>query len=233
MKRYRLIIFDLDDTLFDYTETERFAVTLACGSFGVASASDLYLKYRVANDNVRGEYQDLTADNIQRFRLARAARFLALIDRSEISPKDFVQRYLEHSTSGILISGVRETLEALAGIRKVVATNGTTYPRLNKLKSSEIAKYFDAFFSTDTLGLAKSNSEFFLKIIRHYEIPKEEVLVVGDDYRLDVQSAVNAGVDCCWFNYRNDPLDRALPGTVTAIERFGDLVDIVRGGAHV
>lgn len=231
MKRYRLVIFDLDDTLFDYAETERSAVALACRSCAVAFASDLYLKYKIANENVRGEYRELTADNIRQFRLARAAKFLALINRSDISPEDFVQKYLEHSTSGILISGVRETLEALPGICKVVATNGTTYPRLNKLKNSEIAKYFDGFFSAETLGVAKSSSEYFLKIIQHYEIPKEDVLIVGDDYRLDVQCAVNAGIDCCWFNYRKEQMDRALPGTVTVIDKFGELVGLVKGGA--
>jgi HAD superfamily hydrolase (TIGR01549 family) len=233
MKRYTLIIFDLDDTLFDYSETERQAVTEACGSFGVASTNDLYLKYRLANDDLRREYRDLNADTIQRFRIARAAHFLALIGRGDISPEDFVQRYLQHSTSGVLISGVQETLEALSGIRKVVATNGTTYPRLNKLRSSVIAKYFDGFFSSETLGLAKSSADFFLRVLQHYNTPKDEVLVVGDDYRLDVLCAAASGLDCCWFNYRKEPITRPLPATVLVLDTFSDLVRVVRGASHV
>jgi HAD superfamily hydrolase (TIGR01549 family) len=232
MKSYRLIIFDLDDTLFDYTETERSAVIEACESFGVALAGDLYSKYKMANDIVRGQYPKITPDNIQRFRFARAAKFLALINRSEVAPEDFVEQYLDRSTVGILISGVQETLEALEGIPKVVATNGSNYPRRNKLESSTIAKHFCGFFSAENLGVAKSHPAYFLKIIQHCDVPKEHVLIVGDDYRLDIENAINIGVDCCWFNYRKKRLDGIVPDTVTVIERFGDLVGLVTGGAH-
>jgi 2-haloacid dehalogenase len=232
MKSYRLIIFDLDDTLFDYAETERSAVMEACKSFGVALAGDLYSKYKMTNDIIRGQYPKITPDNIKRFRFARAAKFLALINRSEVAPGDFVAQYLEHSTVGILISGVQETLEALEGIPKVVATNGSNFPRRNKLESSTIAKHFRGFFSAENLGVAKSHPEFFLKIIQHCNVSKEHVLIVGDDYRLDIENAITLGVDCCWFNYRKERFDGILPETVTVIERFGDLVGLVTGGAH-
>lgn len=232
MKSYRLIVFDLDDTLFDYAESERSAVIEACESFGVALAGDLYSKYRMANDIVRGQYPEITPDNIQRFRFARAAKFLAFLNRSEVAPEDFVEQYLKRSTTGILISGVQETLEELEGIPKVVATNGTNYPRRNKFESSTIAKHFRGFFSAEDLGVAKPHPAYFLKIIKHCNVPKEDVLIVGDNFRLDIESAVNIGVDCCWFNYHKKKFDGILPDTVTVIERFGDLARVVKGEAH-
>ena len=233
MKSYRLIIFDLDDTLFDYAETERSAVIEACKSLGVALAGDLYSKYRIANDIVRGQYPEITPDNLQGFRSERAAEFLALINRSEVVPEDFVKEYLERSTLGVLISGVQETLDALDGIPKVVATNGSNYPRRNKFESSTIAKHFLEFFSAENLGVAKPDPAYFLKIIQRFDVPREHVLIVGDDYRVDIEAGIRIGVDCCWFNYRKEKLDGTLPDSVTVIERFEDLLGlVVTGGAN-
>lgn len=232
MKSYKLIIFDLDDTLFDYEATEKYAVNRACETLGISYIGDLYFHYKKANNLTRDEFKTLTADNIHQFRISRALRFFDMINNVGINPQNFIERYLEFSTVGVLIKGVQETLESLAGVLKVVATNGTNYPRLNKLEGSQISKYFDAFFSAENLGLPKSNPEYFLKIIQQYEMPKEEVLIVGDDFLTDVKSAMKLGVDCCWFNHRQKEEDIEIPDNVYVIDRFEEIVYIVKGGSH-
>jgi HAD superfamily hydrolase (TIGR01549 family) len=232
MKRYKLIIFDLDDTLFDYEETEKYAVTKACEGFRVTYIGDLYSQYKKANNIVRGDYKTLTSDNIEQFRVSRIVEFFNLIDHHGTNPKDFIEQYLKLSTVGILIDGVQETLESLSEILKVVATNGTTYPRLNKLEGSPIAKYFHAFFSAENLGVAKSDPEYFLKIIQRYNVLKEEVLIIGDDFSTDIQSALKLGIDCCWFNYRQEKKDVELPNNVFIIDRFTEVICIAKGNAY-
>ena len=232
MKHYKLIIFDLDDTLFDYKETEKYALINACESLGITFDGDLYTQYKKANNIVQEEYKILPSDNILKFRESRAVTFLSLIVNNEINPEDFIEKYLFCSTIGILIEGVQEVLENLKGISKVVATNGTNYPRQNKLENSQIAKYFDAYFSAENLGVAKPNSEFFLKIMKQYDVFKDEVLIVGDDCSTDVHGAVQLGIDCCWFNYRQKKSDIALPDNVYVIDKFNELNDIVKCGAY-
>ena len=202
MKKYKLIIFDLDDTLFDYKSTEKYAVIKACENLGIIYIGDLYSQYKKANNIVREEYHILTSKNIQQFRDSRAKKFISFISNNEISHKAFIEEYLKYSTVGILIEGVQETLGKLKGVIKVVATNGTNYPRQNKFESSQIAFLFDAYFSSENLGVEKPNPEYFLKIMQQYKVYKDEVLIVGDDYLTDVKGAVNLGIDCCWFNYR-------------------------------
>ena len=228
MNRYNLIIFDLDDTLFDYKETEKYAIIKACEKFCIIFKGDLYSQYKKANNIIRKEYDTITWNNIQQFRDSRVKMFFSLIKTSNINPKDFVEEYLTHSTVGILIEGVQETLESLKGIIKVVATNGTNFPRQNKLENSHIAKYFDAYFSAENLGVAKPNSEFFLKIMKHFDVCNNEVLSVGDDYSIDIQGAIELGIDCCWFNYRRKKLTVALPDNVYEIKKFNQLINIIK-----
>lgn len=226
MRRYRLIVFDLDDTLFDYAQTERLAVTEACARLGV-ECEDVYTTYKRANDFARRGFRDITAENIRAFRVARADAFLASTNRSGVSAEDFVDEYLRHSTVGVLIAGVPETLEQLRGISKVVATNGTDYPRRNKLEGSSIAKYFDGFFSSESLGVAKPDPEYFVRVLRRCGVPKEETLIVGDSYRLDIETAVGLGLDCCWFDYRKAYRGAQLPQAVSLISRFDELVSVI------
>jgi 2-haloacid dehalogenase len=227
MKDYRLIVFDLDDTLFDYAQTERLAVTEACARLGLECREDIYAKYRRANDIVRCGFRDITAENIRAFRIARADAFLASSNRRDVSAEDFVDEYLRNSTAGILIAGVPETLEQLRGISKVVATNGTDYPRRNKLEGSPIATYFDGFFSSEGLGVAKPDPEYFVRILQHCKVRKEEALVVGDSYRLDIETAARLGFDCCWFDYRRAYRDAPLPQAVRLINRFDELISVI------
>jgi 2-haloacid dehalogenase len=229
MNKYKLIIFDLDDTLFDYARTEKFALIKTCDRLGIKFIGDLYSQYKKANNIVRGDYNILTSNNIKQFRNSRAIKFFSLINNIEINPNDFIEVYLKYSTEGILIEGVQETLENLEGVLKVVATNGTNYPRQNKFENSQIAKYFDAYYSAENLGVAKPNSEFFLKIIKQFNVSKDEILNVGDDYSTDIQGAFELGIDGCWFNYRHNKCTIVLPSSVYVIGKFKELISIVKG----
>lgn len=227
MKSYKLIIFDLDDTLFDYVQTEKFAVIKACNLRGINSAEDIYSQYKMANSFAKEEFKVLSYTNIKQFRELRAVKFLSLIKCDEINPNTFILEYLKNSTVGILIDGVKETLNELTGISKVVATNGSNYPRWNKLKNSQISSLFDGFFSGENLKVEKPNPEFFKNILCKCNVAKEEALMVGDDFSTDIQGAINTGIDCCWFNYRKAKLNFELPESIIVIEKFNELLNIV------
>jgi len=228
MSKYKLIIFDLDDTLFDYKETEKYAVVKACESLGIIyDVVDIYSQYKKANDIARNEFRVITPDNIHQFRDSRIKQFFSLIGNTQASPIDFIEKYLAHSKVGIVIDDVQETLANLKGIKKVVATNGSNYPRQNKLESSKIAKYFDAYFSSENLGIVKPNPDYFLTIMQQYNVTKEEVLIVGDDYSTDVTGAINLELDCCWFNFRKKKEDMILPDNVFVVKEFKAIISVV------
>lgn len=226
--KYKLIIFDLDDTLFDYSQTEETAVGMACRASGIAPWTDLYPEYRRAHAMVRCQFNSLDADNIHAFRIERARTFLTLAKCRYLCPEAFVKNYLGFSTVGILIDGVAETLQELRGIRKVVATNGTNHPRREKLNTSSIAQHFDAFFSAEDLGVSKPNPRFFESIISQYGLTSRDVLIVGDDQNMDIVGAARLGVDSCWFNHRNRPTPPSVDHNVSTITRFCQLISLLR-----
>lgn len=196
MSKYNLIIFDLDDTLFDYKATELQALKKACSTLNIEFNKEIYNIYKKANKKAKETVPNYLL-KIDDFRNKRTEIFFDLLNRTDCSCDIFINEYLKSSENGVLIEGVQETLETLNSIQKVVATNGSNYPRHNKLKNSKISKYFTDFFSAETLGVSKPNPVFFLKICDAMSMNPNEVLVVGDSIEMDIFAASNAGIDSC------------------------------------
>ena len=57
-KKYELILFDLDGTLFNYEKAEEFALKKSMGHFGIDYKFPSYLKkYRIINREVWREFE--------------------------------------------------------------------------------------------------------------------------------------------------------------------------------
>ena len=203
MHRYKLLIFDLDDTLFNYKETEKYAVAEACKSVGLQFTESIYREYKKANDEAKKSISKYI-DCLEHFREVRVCFFLEANGISLSYMQVFISTYMEASKNGILISGVEDALCLLSPVRKVVGTNGTTIPRKDKLMNSSIAKYFEKFYSSELLGVSKPAREFFEKIAADNNVRVGECLYIGDDWRADIEGATNAGMDACFLDSDND-----------------------------
>lgn len=203
MYRYKLLIFDLDDTLFDYKATEKNAVAEACKSVGLRFTESIYREYKRANIKAKKSIPEYI-DYLEHFREARACYFLETYGISLDYMQIFIDTYMEASKKGVLIAGIEETLLLLPPVRKVIGTNGSTTPRKDKLMNSSIAKYFEKFYSSELLGVSKPSREFFEKIAKDNCVKVRECLYIGDNWCVDIEGAVNAGMDACFINSDND-----------------------------
>lgn len=203
MHRYKLLIFDLDDTLFDYKATEKNAVAEACKSVGLQFTESIYREYKRANSKAKKSIPEYI-DYLGHFREVRVCYFLEMYGIGLDYMQIFIDTYMEASKKGVLIPGIEEALLLLPPIRKVVGTNGSTTPRKNKLMNSSIAKYFEKFYSSELLGVSKPSREFFEKIAIDNCVKVRECLYIGDNWCVDIEGAVNAGMDACFINSDND-----------------------------
>lgn len=195
--KYKLIIFDLDDTLIDYTSSEMNAIKNICNTFGINNA-DCYRIYRESSRIARTKYPNLDHENLSRFRMERIGIFLSLNKRNDISSQQFLDLYIDEMSNGILFDDVVPCLKSLKDrCTIVVGTNGDNKTRLNKLKTAGISEYFSEVYTSEMLKCSKPSPDFFLKIIKEYPFNLDEILVVGDDYEKDFVGARHTGIDCC------------------------------------
>lgn len=227
--KYKFLIFDLDDTLFDYSLSEVNALKNACMNQMIDFDEKKYIQYKEANKIAKQMMPDYLK-KLSEFRKCRVKHFFFLIGEDNKDVEKFVFDYEENSKIGFLFDDVIDSLSRLDFVTKVVATNGCHSIRYNKFINSKIKDYFVGFFSSEQLGVEKPDKNFFEKILSFYNINRKEVLVIGDNVKTDIYGALNANLDCCLINRNKVEISLSvLNNKIYIIENLNELIHILKG----
>lgn len=205
MTAYRWLLFDADNTLFDFDAAEEFALTRTLLYYGLDTGEEIKARYRAINSALwaafdRGEIaqEDLV---IQRF-----ARFL---DGEGLSgdPEAWNRSYLDRLAGGsVLLPGAEALCRKLAGrYTLALVTNGVPYVQRRRLERSPLAPLFgDRVYISGELGCRKPEKEYFDKVLAALGIEsrRKYALVIGDSLSSDIKGAFNARLDSVWLNRR-------------------------------
>lgn len=201
-----IVMLDIDDTLLDFHKAEHIALAKALKQMGIEPEQEIMDKYSAYNTMCwealeRGE---LTREEV------KVHRYELLFEDigSDVSAKETTELY--ESLLGIghyFMPGAEALLEALYGkYRLFIVSNGTASVQDSRLKSANIAHYFENIFVSEKIGYNKPSKEFFA--VCEAEIPNysaEKTIVVGDSLTSDILGGINAGVKTCWFNPKGKP----------------------------
>lgn len=230
--RYDVVLFDLDDTLSDFGSAQAEAFPALLANFGVVCTSDVMSDYlstfkRGADPLWRMlERGETTLDtlNVERFR-----RLIEATD-IDLDHEELASEYLQLlATSGRLIDGAIELLDALAGrVRVGLMTNGYAEVQRPRLGHFELAHHFDPIVVSSEIGVAKPSADFFdIALDRCGRPDPSSVLVVGDSLTSDIGGGAAVGLGTCWFN----PAGRAAPAdgprvdhVVSRLSEVGELI---------
>ena len=175
--RYRAVLLDLDDTLFDRTAALRSWVAAQ----RELSPEEWALLLELDGRGHRPR-EAFAADARERLGLAvDAARFgHALVEH--ITPEP----------------GVAEAVAQLAADRRVaIVTNGGT-PQRAKLQKLGLESIVHAVFVSSEVGVAKPSIAMFETALRWTEHEASDVLFVGDDPLIDLAPASSLGMATAW-----------------------------------
>ncbi|MBW4084387.1 YjjG family noncanonical pyrimidine nucleotidase [Paenibacillus sp. S150] len=226
--KYEVILFDADDTLFDYGLAESRALYNAFAHFGLpAGAEDYADSYQEIN---RALWEDLEQGRVTSAVL-RVERFNRLFaeHKLELSPEAFSEAYLRFLGEGtFLIQGAAELCRELSGCRLAVITNGIKDVQLSRIQGSPLCDAFEQIIISEETGYRKPETGIFEYAFDKLGISdRSRVLIVGDSLTSDIQGGISYGIDTCWFN----PLGRAShPGIrpTYEIRELSELLEITR-----
>lgn len=200
--KYEVILFDADETLFDFKKSEKEAFKNAMLDFNIAYDENYHLKvYKEINTAIWKEFEQglITQKKL------KIERFKRLSDKLGVSfdENEFAKSYMEHlADASFLYDGSVELLEDISKSHKLsIVTNGLTTVQDKRIRKSTVAKYFDTVVISEEILISKPNPEIFehtLKTINHSD--KSKVLMVGDSLTSDIQGGINFGIDTCWYN---------------------------------
>ena len=125
------------------------------------------------------------------------------------------------------IDGAAEVLEALSRRHRIaVATNAAASGSgaiRKALRRVALDTYVSEIFCFRELGLRKSDARFWDAVVARLGVPREQLLMIGDDLDNDVRAPMRAGIASVWFN----PSRASMPAGTTAIARLEELPQLV------
>ena len=199
---YKIIIFDADETLFDFKKAEKEAFRETILEFGINYDESYHFEtYKIINNNI---WKELEQGLITQSEL-KIERFKRLSDKLQISfdEVEFANVYMNHLSNGSFL--FEDSFDLIKSIKDkyklIILTNGLTAVQKKRIKKSSIAKYFDNIVISENVGISKPNPaifEYALKDINN--INKNEILMIGDSLSSDIQGGINFEIDTCWYN---------------------------------
>ncbi|KWT90201.1 MULTISPECIES: HAD-IIIA family hydrolase [unclassified Variovorax] len=185
-RRFDLIAFDWDGTLYDSTRLIVRCIQAAVVDVGGARPSENDAAWVIGLGLAEA--------------LARAAPDVPREKYAELGAR-YRYHYLKHQDDLVLFDGVLPLLDALQdrGHRLAVATGKSRRGLNEALATVALRERFDASRTADeTFG--KPHPRMLLELMEELEVPAERTLMIGDTTH-DLQLAINAGCASVGVSY--------------------------------
>lgn len=204
-KKYTHIFFDLDNTLWNFEKNSRCAMLETFRYFQLDRKKDFdsfFETYSRHNHQLWDSYRKKE------------------VGKSELVLKRFQNTFTEQKIDGVdplgmnthylsvmpkqknLNEGVLEILNYLKVKRykMYIITNGFREVQNNKLESSGLKPFFSKVFISEEIKVPKPGREIFEFAIKSANAKKQNSIMIGDDWDVDVIGALHFGIDSVHFD---------------------------------
>ena len=209
---YRYLLFDADDTLFDFSQADVRAFSAMCHLHDVPNTPENRELYHAINAGLWGAFdrREVSKDFVTLERYVRFFRSLGL-DRD---PAQANRDYLDALGSKVFpLPHAEEVCRILfeRGHQLYIVTNAVASVQRRRLQSSIFAEWFTDAFISEEAGASKPDAAYYDYVRRQVPgITEVNTLVIGDSLVTDILGANNAGLPCCWFNPNGKPRREGL-----------------------
>lgn len=203
MTPYSILLFDADNTLFNFDAGNRRAFSEVCRICHLPDTDELFHAYEAVNAEMWSAFDrgECTKDFlvVERFRL--------YLERAGLQADPVQCNKIHLSTlaaNTVLLPHALEVCRTLAQTHSLyIVTNAVAAVQKARLAASDLRPYItDAFISEDA-GASKPSVAYFDYVFSRIPgITRENCLLIGDSPSSDLQGANNYGIPCCWYNPR-------------------------------
>lgn len=221
--KYSWILFDLDNTIYDFDASSDFALRKTFNEFDINDNEENIEKYKEINRQCWMDFENGLLD----FQTVRNIRFELFVQKLNlnIDPIEMTGRYLQLlSNTDFEIDGARDILDFLKPYYKMaVVTNGLKEVKRPQLSRPGIASYFAEIVISEEVGIAKPHNGFFEHTFERIGQPsKSKVIIIGDNLHSDIKGGKDYGIDTCWFNLKSRANDTEIRPTY----EIGELAEL-------
>jgi putative hydrolase of the HAD superfamily len=201
----RAVLWDVDDTLFDYTGADSAGLARQLADHGTAerygSPEDALALWRRVTDR---QWARFAAGEVsfQGQRRDRVREFLSEPGLTDAAADAWFDQYVHHYRAAwALFPDVLPALDALAdGYRHGVLSNSSADNQDPKLRHLGLRDRFEVLVCAAELGVSKPEAGAFLAACAALGLPPREVAYVGDQPEIDARGARDAGLMSVWLD---------------------------------
>ncbi|MFD6921436.1 HAD family hydrolase [Streptomyces sp. NPDC059944] len=222
------VVWDIDDTIFDYTAADR------AGMRGHLAAEGL-LDGHTSVERALARWREITDAQWARFSAGetdwqgqRRERVRVFVGErlSDADADAWFDRYVTHyETAWTLFPDVLPVLDRLVGShRHAVLSNSSLLVQDRKLRVLGVHDRFETILCAAELGVSKPAAAAFHAACDALRLPPHRVAYVGDHPEIDGRGAAEAGLLSVWID--RDGAHIAADGPPTGPHRIASLAEL-------
>ena len=207
MQKYRVILFDLDHTLWDYEKNSHetlnelynnYKLKTLCGF----SFDQFHDRFGQVNSGLWRQYDHGLIDRST----IRQERFNRILKHFRVKDPELALRMSDDylnlcPTKTNLFPYTHDVLGYLKQKYDLyILTNGFDDIQQVKILNSNLQNYFSGMITSETIGHRKPSKEIFNHALEVAGSTSENTLMVGDNLLADIQGAKSASIDSVYFN---------------------------------
>ena len=199
----KAVLIDIDDTIFDFEKCSKNSFLKTLEKFNLKFKEEDFSYFIKVND-ILWTKQKLGEINIKEVFIKRdylMGKYFN-IDIEKGLFNDLFVKFLYDEIE--MVDGIEDLLLYLSDKYKIfTASNGIYKMQENRLKKSNLDKYFDKIFVSDKIGYEKPDKRFFQKIMDITKYSNDDLIMIGDSIKSDIIGAKNSKIKSIYFNKEN------------------------------
>ncbi|NOP81403.1 noncanonical pyrimidine nucleotidase, YjjG family [Bacillus paranthracis] len=201
MKKYKTLLFDVDDTLLDFQKAEKSALRMLFEEKGMSLTSEIEAQYKKINKSLWTAFEE---GKINRDEVVNT-RFSILFKEygEEVDGILFENNYRSYLEEGNqLMEGALQFINQIQSEYDLyIVTNGISKTQDKRLRNAGLHALFQDIFVSEDTGYQKPMKEYFDYVFERIpNLVPEEGLIIGDSLSADMKGGYVAGIDTCGFN---------------------------------
>ena len=203
------VLIDVDNTLLDFNKCAEEAMKIGFSKWNIEYSDKVFPVFLEVNDSLWSKIETGEIDKPELYRL----RWKTIFERLDIDAdgplfeQDFRNIFSESKEP---VDGAYDILDYLSEKYTVsVASNASYWQQIKRLTNSDMLKYFSNIFNSEQIGYPKPEKKFFDACFEKFgNIPKDEVIIIGDSLSADINGGAAYGIKTLWFNYDKIPVPK-------------------------
>lgn len=225
--RYKAILLDIDNTLYDYNITHAFAknkVLEYCIRELNLPKEEINIAYEKARKQVHIELCETAASHNRLLYFQKMSEILG------INPMKYgFEIYNVYWDSFLdILKPFDEIYKLLEKYKNKIClvTDLTAHIQYRKIKKLGLEKYCDKLVTSEEAGREKPHPYMFILALQKLGLRSDEVCMIGDSFKKDIYGATALGIASVWFNHE-DKNESHKDKLIKEVKSFKEILELL------